>query len=112
MSAHPSIAEELDRIEGLVARARADVDRGATIDLSLLDGGIRQVCGRIETLPAGESPAFKARLLALYDELGGLTERIRQTMAALESTLGENARRRKAVSAYGQPQAGKGPPDR
>lgn len=108
-SAVPAIAADLERIEGLVARARADVDGGALIDLTRLDGRIREVCARIEGLPGGEGPAFRSRLLALYDDLGSLTEAIRRSVEALETTLGDNAKRRKAVSAYGQPRAGKGP---
>ena len=107
MTATASIAEDLGRIEGLVARAKAEVEAGATIDLSQLDARISKICERIAGLPAADGRVLKVRLIALYDELGTLADTIRQTVQSLETTLGENAKRRQAVSAYGQAPPGK-----
>ena len=96
------VAENLVRIEGLLARARSDVSAGAVVDLSALDEGVRALCTRLGGLPVEQARPFRARLLALYDELGLLAEAVRQTATALQTTLGENAKRRQAASAYGQ----------
>ncbi len=96
------VAEELRRIEGVLARARTQMSAGAVIDLSELDEGVRSLCDRVSALPVAQARPFRARLLALYDELGLLAEAVRQTTAALQATLGENAKRRQAASAYGQ----------
>lgn len=98
-----TVAEDLARIEGLIARARCEVAAGCSLDVSELDGRIRALCTRVGELPADRGRPLRARLLALYDELGGLAEAVRQTVAALEATLGETAKRRRAASAYGQP---------
>jgi len=97
-----SVADELARAEGLVARARCQVSAGEAIDLSELDGHVRALCSRVSDLPVDQGRPYRARLLALYDELGQLAEAVRQTVAALQATLGENSKRRQAVSAYGQ----------
>lgn len=97
-----TVAEELARIEGLVARARCELGAGITIDLSELDGSIGALCTRVRELPAEQGRPFRTRLLALYDELGQLAETVRETVAALQATLGESTKRRQAASAYGQ----------
>lgn len=107
MTATASIAEDLGRIEGLVARAKAEVETGMTIDLSPLDARIGKICERIAGLPAADGRVLRVRLIALYDELGTLADAIQETVQTLETTLGDNAKRRQAVTAYGQPPPGK-----
>lgn len=96
------VGEDLIRIEGLVARARSEVSAGVVIDLRELDERVRALCARVSDLPVEQARPFRARLLALYDELGLLAEAVRQTAAALQATLGENTKRRQAASAYGR----------
>jgi len=102
-----AVAEDLTRIEGLLARARAELSAGVVIDLCELDERVRALCARVCRLPAEQARPFRARLLALYDELGLLAEAVRQTAAALQATLGDNAKRRQAASAYGQTPGGR-----
>lgn len=102
MTAEMTIAEDLRRIDGLIARTYHEVDGGRPVDLAELDRNIQRLCGRIAGLPQDQGRRHQARLLAIQDELGRLVEAMRQALAALESTLGDNAKRRRAASAYGQ----------
>ena len=102
-----TVGDDLNRIEGLVARASAEMQAGAAIDLGELDGRVRALCDRVSALPVAQGRPYRSRLLALYDELGRLADSVRRTTAALQATLGDNSKRRQAASAYGRPPAGR-----
>ena len=97
------IAEDLTCVEAMVMRANTQVTAGYACDLTNLDAAIQQICRTIATVPADEAAPVHARLLALFDELGHLAERIEENLAVLGDRLGDNAKRREATSAYAQP---------
>ncbi len=103
MTAIQPIAEDLTRIEGLVLRANSQVGAGYACDLSVMDAAIQAICRSIETLPAEQARGIQARVVALYDELGHLAEKIQENLATLSDRLGDNTKRREAASAYAQP---------
>ncbi len=103
MTAIQPIATELTHIEGLVLRANTQVAAGYVCDLSNLDAAIQAVCHSIETLPAERAREIHARVLALYDELGHLAEKIQENLETLSDRLGDNTKRRHAASAYAKP---------
>ena len=103
MTAIQPIAADLTRIEGMVLHASTQVAAGYACDVSDLDAAIQVVCRSIETLPAERAREIHARMLALYDELGHLAEKIQENLATLSDRLGDNTKRRQAASAYAQP---------
>jgi hypothetical protein len=103
MTATQPITEDLTRIEALVMRANTQVAAGYACDLTNLDAAIQQICRTVETVPADQAGPVHTRLLALFDELGHLAERIDENLAMLGDRLEDNAKRRQAASAYAQP---------
>ena len=61
-----------------------------------------QLCGRIGALPPSEGLRFKPALVVLLDELTTFGGQIEKGLEALSGELGQNGRRRHAVSAYGK----------
>ena len=112
MTSEAAVSQEVARIEGLTARARAGLAAGQAIDLAELDRRIGALCASVQALPQDRARAFRARLLALYDELGRLAESVQETAAALQASLGETAKRRQAAAAYGGPPAARSPEDK
>ena len=102
MTAGNPLAGDLARIEALLARARSEVAADGLCDLSHLDARVREVCGGVGGLSARQGREVRVRMLALYDELGGLDDAIRHNLEGLEFHLGDIAKRRQAASAYGQ----------
>ena len=100
-TAEATIAEDLRRVDGLIARTYHEVDDGQPVDLSELDQAVQHLCGRISSLPQGQGRQHQSRLIALQDELGRLTEAMRLALGAMEESLSDGSKRRQAASAYG-----------
>ncbi len=102
MTAGNPLAEDLARIEALLARARSEVAADGLCDLSHLDAKVREVCGGVKGLSARQGREVRVRLLALYDELGGLADAIQRNLESIGARLGDTTKRHQAASAYGQ----------
>ena len=102
MTAEAELAEELERIDGLVARARNDLADGAILDLSPLEQRVAQLCAGIHSLPIEQGRGFTPRLTALLADLGSLGGEIKEGRDALSKALDGQGKRRSAVNAYGR----------
>lgn len=102
MTAGEQVRTALDDAQRAIVTATALVAEGRPIDLIGLDKEIATLCGNIAGLPGGERKDFKARLLALIDELGRLVAEIETQHRAIAAALGGVSSRRNAVSAYGK----------
>ncbi len=97
-----TIDEALRQLDRMVARSRAEMAAGETVDLDALEHKVQEVCGRLTALPADQARLYKSNLLALLDEIALLTGEIEARLETLALDLGDTAKRRSAVSAYGK----------
>ncbi len=102
MSQSSEIMADLNAVDGVIARAEADLAAGAILDLSPLESRIEEICARIEGLPPGEGGALQAKLLALADTFGHLGRSIAAAMNELKVEMGGVSGRQRAASAYGK----------
>ena len=103
-----TIDEALRQLDRMVARSRAQMAAGETVDLDALEHKVRDVCGRLTALSADQARLYKSNLLALLDEIALLTGEIEARLETLALHLGDTAKRRSAVSAYGKSLAPRG----
>ncbi len=97
-----TIDEALRQLDRMVARSRAEMSSGETVDLDALEHKVQEVCGQLTALPADQARLYKSNLLALLDEIALLTGEIEARLETLAFHLGDTAKRRSAVSAYGK----------
>jgi hypothetical protein len=100
MSASQPIADDLTQLAAMVARANSEIAAGGVIDLEPLETRVRELCARLDQLPAEEGGRHRRSLVALLDDLSGLERRIAIGLEALAGELGQSSKRREAVSAY------------
>ncbi len=102
MNPSEQIAQDLRRLDGMIARARSEIARGGVLDLEPLRAAVQEVCAAIDRLPHDEGRRLRPALVALLDELDGFGSQIETGLKALAQELGQHGRRRDAVSAYGK----------
>ena len=102
MTAEEQIAQDLRRLDGMIARARSEIARGGVLDLEPLRAAVNEVCAAIDGLPRDEGRRLRPALVALLDELDGFGGQVESGLDALARELGKHGRRRDAVSAYGK----------
>ena len=107
MSHSSEIMADLNAVDGVIARAEADLAAGAILDLSPLESRIEEICARIEGLPPGEGGALQAKLLALADTFGHLGRSIEATISEVKAEMGDVSGRQRAASAYAKSSAPK-----
>ncbi len=107
MSHSSEIMADLNAVDGVIARAEADLAAGAILDLSPLESRIAEICARIEDLPPGEGGALQAKLLALADTFGHLGRSIEATISEVKAEMGDVSGRQRAASAYAKSSAPK-----
>jgi hypothetical protein len=100
MSQSSEIMADLDAVDGMIARAEADLAAGAVLDLAPLESHIEELCTRIEGLPPGEGRDVQSKLVALADSFGRLGRSIEATMSEIKTEMGEVSGRQRAASAY------------
>jgi hypothetical protein len=98
--------EELDRLSGAVARAKAAVAEGRAVDVNGLDTRVRGLCDRVEALPPDEGRGMLPALNALLADVGRLAESVEQQLTELRRQLDDAAARRQAAAAYGRADRG------
>ena len=97
MTAGNPLAGDLAGIGALLARARSEVAAGGLCDLSPLDAKVREVCGAVKGLSARQGREVRVRMLAVYDELGGLADAVRRNLGSIEARLGDTTKRHQAT---------------
>ncbi len=100
MSQSTEIMADLNAVDGLIARAEADLAAGAVLDLAPMESHIEELCARIESLPPGEGRALQPKLLALADTFGQLGRSIEATISEVKTEMGGVSGRQRATSAY------------
>lgn len=91
---------DLEGIGRALAVARTTVASGQAVDLAGLESRVDKVCVIIRALPAAERKPFEPALLALIDELNGLTEALSAQRAKIHAELDGSSTHRAATSAY------------
>ncbi len=100
MTSSAEILVELQALNGIIARAQADLAADSLLDLSSLEDDIEDLCCRIEGLPAEDGRCVQPRLVAIIDDFGRLGRSIEAKMEELKSQMGDTAGRRLAHNAY------------
>lgn len=101
MTDSPTIDQDIEQLSAIVARANSEIADGAVIDMAPLESAVQAVCTRIGGLPPDQGAGYRAGLVALLDDLGSLQRKVELGLEALAGELGDSAKRRQAVSAYG-----------
>ncbi len=95
----PEILPEVDKVTSLVATARRLLAEQKMVDLSALEGKVRELCDAIRRAPPGETAAGKASLTAILEDLDRLAaELTAQNEDVSAQTV--NTVRRQAMDAY------------
>lgn len=101
MTESPTIDQDIEQLSAIVARANSEIAGGAVIDMAPLESAVQAVCTRIGSLPPDQGAGYRAGLVALLDDLATLQRKVEIGLDALAGELGDSAKRRRAVSAYG-----------
>ncbi|HLI13167.1 MAG TPA: hypothetical protein VKY65_16360 [Alphaproteobacteria bacterium] len=100
MTQSERIARELEGMMALVTTARQIIADGRAVDLGGLQERMARVCDDVLALPAEKAAGFRARLIALLDEVDRLTGDLEAQRVVLAHALGEVSTRRQALVAY------------
>ena len=95
----PQVLPEADKLTSLVTTARRLLAEQKMVDLSALEGKVRELCDAIRRAPPGETAAVKASLTAIVEDLDRLAaELTAQNEDVSAQTV--NTVRRQAMDAY------------
>ncbi|QQP88809.1 hypothetical protein IGS68_22780 [Skermanella sp. TT6] len=97
-----AIEGELEGIVLAVADAQVALAGGGVIDLAGLDDRIAAICAALETRPPEAARALLPRLLALVEDLNGLSAACDKVRADTSIELERVATRNRASLAYGR----------
>ncbi len=99
MSAN-DVKTQLAEANARVGEARRAVTEGRPFELEALARTIESACNDIVRLPGTQARTLRPQLVALFDDIGHLTDGLRREHDALKRSLGELAKRQRAQSTY------------
>jgi hypothetical protein len=102
MTLKEDVTRELDAASALVEAVRRIVADGRAVDLAGLDSRIARLCRLAERLAPAEAMPFRARLIALLDDVDRLAGSLEAQRATIARELASVATRRRAATAYGR----------
>ena len=95
------LKQRLQAASAVVAAARQTIEDGNLVDLTGLEREVASICEGLNALPSAETPAFKAPLVALADDLDRLTHDLTRSQRKLGKEIGGVVLRQKVAKAYG-----------
>ncbi len=99
MSAN-DVKTQLAEANARVGEARRAVTEGRPFELEALGRSVETACNNIVQLPGAQARTLRPQLVALFDDIGHLTDGLRREHDALKRSLGELARRQRAQTSY------------
>lgn len=92
--------ELLVQIRGFIATAKAHLADGGEVDMTGLDGKVRELCDRVLDMPKPEADAYTVEMEALVDELDTLKTDMVTAQAEVQRQIEGLNLRQKAAKAY------------
>ena len=94
------VKQGLAQSSARVAAARRALENGSPMELDELAQIVDSACSGLAELPGAQAKAFQPQLMALFDDLDGLTKAMWSEHEALKQLLGDLETRQRARSAY------------
>lgn len=92
--------ELLTQIRSFIATAKAHLAGGGDVDMTGLDGKVRELCDRVLDMPKPEADAYAVEMEALVEELDALKIDMVTAQAGLRQQIEGLNLRHKAAKAY------------
>ncbi len=99
MSAN-DVKAQLAEANARVGKARRAFTNGRPFEVESLAQTVDSACNNLVQLPAAQATALRPQLVALFDDIGHLTDGLRREHDALKHSLGEFAKRKRAQTSY------------
>lgn len=92
--------ELLTQIRSFIGTAKTHLAEGGDVDMTGLDGKVRELCDRVLDMPKPEADAYAVEMDALVEELDTLKLDMVSAQAGLRQQIEGLNLRHKAVKAY------------
>ena len=99
MSAN-DVKAQLAEANARVGEARRAVTEGRPFELEALSRTVESACNNLVQLSGAQARTLRPQLVALFDDIGHLTDGLRREYDALKRSLGELTTRQRAQSTY------------
>lgn len=97
--------ELLTQIRSFIGTAKAHLAEGGEVDMTGLDGKVRELCDRVLDMPKPEADAYATEMEALVEELDALKIGMVSAQAEVRRQIEGLNLRQKAVKAYATSEA-------
>ena len=102
MTTVETLEDDVRRLTNQLVHARACLEKGEAIDLSLLEPRADEICKALTRLSKDDSRSLQGALLSIIEELNTLELALKSGLEQIRSQIGEATERRRALNAYNQ----------